>query len=693
MSSNYTQIHSAGISQLNDLDVTGISTFAGQVDFNSNVFGIGAKFGNIRIAITDDNTIDTSAGDITLNADSGITRIIDNLIVDGNNLIVNTGDATSIGGTITARIDNARDIQLGMGSTDGAVKIQLHANDRTTNLSKEGNTEAEGSLTIERLADDKFTSSVGDSRITHKGASDLIVNTADANSNISLKTNDTQRVHVGYSGTVRLENDNALLAMQGTHLSLVQSGDGDSALSWVHDKNNINQRWYAGIDASDGYAWKLAHPEPTLAFNSEDWDNSQETKLSVAANGNTVVGGELRIGGAVLDSSAPVVTVFGTPVQANVLNSAHTITIGSNSNTSFVNIRGTKEAVTTSTGALTVGGGVGIAGNLYVGGHMNDTDIIGTLDVSGNVNFGSGKFTLNTSTGDGVFGGKVNTGGDLTVTGNVIASGGLDIEGNSDINGDLRAVKFIKKFPTNNDGTNFLRADGTDTNLTEQDFIDSLGFVPGAPITISSYPIGNSIILDSIDQNFNNSKVEFNLTRNSGTAFVPVGPVNLLVSLGGVIQEANKDYFIKTNSSGDFTNVIRFVDAPPSGMNCYIIALGGQGALLSDPAWERKGEIAVGLKDNQAAMMQVGSNGQVLTADSSVAVGMAFKDLPPGVLTGSIFYWPTTTPPAGYQKCDGGAAQTAALRAIVGNNVPNMINKFVLGGNSPIQLVVLTIKP
>ena len=683
LSSNYTQIHSAGISQLNDLDVTGISTFAGQVDFNSNVFGIGAKFGNIRIAITDDNTIDTSAGDITLNADSGITRIIDNLIVDGNNLIVNTGDATSIGGTITARIDNARDIQLGMGSTDGAVKIQLHANDRTTTLSKEGNTEAEGSLTIERLADDKFTSSVGDSRITHKGASDLIVNTADADSNISLKTNDTQRVHVGYSGTVRLENDNALLAMQGTHLSLVQSGDGDSALSWVHDKNNINQRWYAGIDASDGYAWKLAHPEPTLAFNSEDWDNSQETKLSVAANGNTVVGGELRIGGAVLDSSAPVVTVFGTPVQANVLNSAHTITIGSNSNTSFVNIRGTKEAVTTSTGALTVGGGVGIAGNLYVGGHMNDTDIIGTLDVSGNVNFGSGKFTLNTSTGDGVFGGKVNTGGDLTVTGNVIASGGLDIEGNSDINGDLRAVKLIKKFPTNNDGTNFLRADGSDTNLTEQDFIDSLGFVPGAPITISSYPIGNSIILDSIDQDFNNSKVEFNLTRNSGTAFVPVGPVNLLVSLGGVIQEANKDYFIKTNSSGDFTNVIRFVDAPPSGMNCYIIALGGQGALLSDPAWERKGEIAVGLKDNQAAMMQVGSNGQVLTADSSVAVGMAFKDLPPGVLTGSIFYWPTTTPPAGYQKCDGGAAQTAALRAIVGNNVPNMINKFVLGGNSP----------
>ena len=117
-------------------------------------------------------------------------------------------------------------------------------------------------------------------------------------------------------------------------------------------------------------------------------------------------------------------------------------------------------------------------------------------------------------------------------------------------------------------------------------------------------------------------------------------------------------------------------------MNCYIIALGGQGALLSDPAWENKGEIPVGLKDNQAQMLQVGSDDQVLTADSSVALGMRFKDLPPGVLTGSIFYFPSSSIPAGYQICNGGAAQTQALRNIVGNNVPNMMNRFVLSGSS-----------
>ena len=80
---------------LRDLDVTGVSTFAGRADFESNIFGIGAKFGNIRIAITDDNTIDTSAGDIVLNSDNGTTNIVDNLIVNGDKVELNKGDGVS----------------------------------------------------------------------------------------------------------------------------------------------------------------------------------------------------------------------------------------------------------------------------------------------------------------------------------------------------------------------------------------------------------------------------------------------------------------------------------------------------------------------------------------------------------------------------------------------------------------------
>ena len=682
LSTNYNMIMSAGISQLKDLDVTGVSTFAGRADFESNIFGIGAKFGNFRIGITDDNTIDTTAGDIVLNSDNGTTNIVDNLIVNGDKIELAKGDGVSLGGTITSRND-ARVFQLGMGSTDGSSKIVLHANDTTSGLKKEGITAPEGSLTIHRTAD--TTSTVGDTLITHQGASDLVVSGASSGSRIVLKTDNTERVNVGTSGTITFSNTNNGTALKGQHVSIVQSGDGDSALSWVHDKNNINQRWYAGIDVSDNYAWKLAHPESTLAFNSEDWDNTSETKLTVNANGNTTVGGGLTVGGDFLLSSAATLNLFTKDtVQASILTDAHTLTLGSNSATSYLTLRGTKDSTSTTTGALVVGGGVGIAKNLYVGGHMGDTDIQGTLDVKGNVKVkkstGTDTLTINASNGDITSSGRGTFGSDCTITGSLTVSSSIDVNGGGDVAGNFSAAKLIKKNP--GDGTNFLRANGTDTKLTNQDFINSLGFVPGQPVTMSAYPIGNSILLKSFESEFNGSKKEFNLKAPDGVAFIPIGPVNLLVSLGGVIQEAGKGYTIK-QSGGSYTSVIRFNDAPPSGMDCYIIALGGQGSLTANPEWTKKGQLLVGKKQNEGNLLPVGSNGRVLTADSSVALGMAWKEIPPAVLTGSIIYWPSSSIPSGYQKCDGSAPATSALRSIVGNNVPNMINRFVLGGNTP----------
>ena len=50
-----------------DTNITGDLTVDGSVNFQA-VTGAGATFGNIRIAITDDNTIDTSSGDLKINA-------------------------------------------------------------------------------------------------------------------------------------------------------------------------------------------------------------------------------------------------------------------------------------------------------------------------------------------------------------------------------------------------------------------------------------------------------------------------------------------------------------------------------------------------------------------------------------------------------------------------------------------------
>jgi len=635
LTSSYTQIHLAGISLLNDLEVTGISSFAGRVDFNSNVFGVGAKFGNIRIGVRDDNTIDTVIGDLTIDSDSGTTKVIDNLIVDGSKIELNTGDAVSIGGTITARLNNARTLDIGIGNTDGSTELSLHGDDRNYPL---------GGLIIRK---NNLISGEG-TDILHRGVSALKINAVDIGSEVSILTANTERVRVGASGTITIFQDNSGTELKGNHFKLTQAGSGDVVMSWDITNNNANRRWYAGIDASDSFAWKLANPEATLTYGLENFENPLETKLKVASNGDTTIAGTLTLGGNSLATVSPTFSLLNNnAVIINAFQAATTLSMGSNASNATVTIRGTTQSNSTGTGALVVGGGVGIAGNLYVGGYHGNTSIQGTLSATGDTTLG-GKLSL---ASDAALGGNLRVSGIATITQNTFIGGSLDVTGGGDFDGDVFARSFIKKNPAR--ATNFLRANGNDSILTNQDFIDSLGFVPGPPITVSTYPVGNSVLLDDISGSFDGSTLIFNLTRDGGTPFVPVGPINLIVSVGGVIQKGNTDYLIPTNVDGTYTSTIRFTTAPTAGLSCFIIALGGQGALLSDPAWDRKGQIPIGIRDNTAVMQEIGADGAVLTADSSSQTGVGWRAIPPGVPTGAVFYFATSQAPTGYLVCNG----------------------------------------
>ena len=55
----------------------------GNTNFDYNITGAGATFGNIQIAITDDNTIDTSTGDLKLDAATNRIAVNADLSVDG----------------------------------------------------------------------------------------------------------------------------------------------------------------------------------------------------------------------------------------------------------------------------------------------------------------------------------------------------------------------------------------------------------------------------------------------------------------------------------------------------------------------------------------------------------------------------------------------------------------------------------
>ena len=77
---------------------------------------------------------------------------------------------------------------------------------------------------------------------------------------------------------------------------------------------------------------------------------------------------------------------------------------------------------------------------------------------------------------------------------------------------------------------------------------------------------GNYVKLDDLQSQFNGTKTTFNLT-SGGASYTPGSANTLLVSLGGVIQEAITAFTV-TNDQITFSN------PPPAGENIFIIALG-----------------------------------------------------------------------------------------------------------------------
>ena len=77
---------------------------------------------------------------------------------------------------------------------------------------------------------------------------------------------------------------------------------------------------------------------------------------------------------------------------------------------------------------------------------------------------------------------------------------------------------------------------------------------------------GNYLKLDNIESQFDGSKVSFDLTAG-GSAFFPGSSMALLVSVGGVVQEAETAYTIDQSS-------IEFASAQSAGDYCYIIVMG-----------------------------------------------------------------------------------------------------------------------
>ena len=133
---------------------------------------------------------------------------------------------------------------------------------------------------------------------------------------------------------------------------------------------------------------------------------------------------------------------------------------------------------------------------------------------------------------------------------------------------------------------------------------------------------GNYLKLDNIESQFDGSKVSFDLTAG-GTAFFPGSSMALLVSVGGVVQEAETAYTIDQSS-------IEFASAPSAGDDCYIIVM-GTSIGVSVPA-----DASVTMpKLAQSAIDRLSSVG-IQSGGTTIGAGVTFINFVQSGLTASV---------------------------------------------------------
>jgi hypothetical protein len=473
---------------------------------------------------------------------------------------------------------------------------------------------------------------------------------------------------------------------------LVQSQERSGGVVVYTGMNNSGDFFSGNTKTSSASGEVTSYDIPSPTVTGED-----PSKSSVVYDEVTVKERLLVEGG----DSGTVLSQFDGPVTFNrQIRSKDTSTFSGQ-----VRITNTTSSDSSGKGALTVKGGVGVGENLNVSGN---TAFTGSVLISSILD------STSTSTGalrvlGGVGVAKTVTSLGLTVTGNASIGSTLTVLGSEGIT----SPKFKTTVPqstTINSALTYkmLRSDGSQDFITFREVQNALGYIPADIASITGdFPLGNSLVCDSIESQFNGSTTDFTL-RIAGTAFIPAGSsANLIISIGGVIQKPGADFTIVT-FAGANTSTIRFTTAPPTGVSCFIVALGGQGSLTSNIDWNNKGEILVATGDNAATRLQVGANGTVLTADSTQAAGVKWA---PGTPIGSFFYMAASSAdtetggsatigattyhaPEGYLICNGGDIPTSgtfqgvnasllqSLRSFLGSThgatgrLPNLVNNF-----------------
>ena len=430
---------------------------------------------------------------------------------------------------------------------------------------------------------------------------------------------------------------------------LVQSQERSGGIVVYTGMNNNGDSFIGNRKTSSSTGEEVTFDNPIPTITGED-----PSRLSAVFDEVTVKERLVVEGG----NSGTVLSQFDGPVTFNKeVKFTDAVNVRSQ-----LKVSSDTQSTTTANGALIVSGGVGIVKNLNVGGTTTLTGLLnanGGASITGTLGV-SGATTLSSSLG-------VNgtaTLSNLSVTGIATVSGAEGIT-SPKFKATIPQIVTLNGTPT----YKMFRSDGTQDFITSREVTTALGYTPADSASITGdFPLGNSVVCADISGSFNGSTTDFTLLIGA-TPFVPAGSsANLIVSIGGVIQRPGADFLI-VQSGGENTSTIRFTTAPATGVNCFIVALGGQGSLISNIDWTAKGQILAATGNTAAARVALGSNGYVLTADSAQAAGVKWAVATP---VGSVYYmaassadtatggsFSTYNAPEGYLICNGGTIPTS----------------------------------
>ena len=475
---------------------------------------------------------------------------------------------------------------------------------------------------------------------------------------------------------------------------LVQSQERSGGIVVYTGMNNNGDSFIGNRKTSSSTGEEVTFDNPIPTVTGED-----PSRLSAVFDEVTVKERLVVEGG----NSGTVLSQFDGPVTFNK-EVKFTDTINAKSQ---LKVSSDTQSTTTANGALVVSGGTGIAKNLNIGGTTTLTGLLnanGGASITGTLGV-SGATTLSSTLG--VTG--TTTLSNLSVTGIATVSGAEGIT-SPKFKATIPQIVSLNGTPT----YKMLRSNGDQDFITSREVTTALGYIPADSASITGdFPLGNSVVCADISGSFNGSTTDFTLLIGA-TPFIPAGSsANLIVSIGGVIQRPGADFLI-VQSGGENTSTIRFTTAPAAGVNCFIVALGGQGSLVSNIDWTAKGQILAATGNTTAARIGVGADGYVLTADSAQAAGVKWAVATP---VGSVFYMAASSAdtatggsvtisavafhaPEGYLICNGGTIPTSGtfqgvdatllqgLRNFLGATyggagiLPNLINNFI--GYSPV---------